>query len=844
MSTGLRRPLDHWTVSSDQGEGRAPRPVVLPHDAMVHERRDPWVPAGPASGYFPGGRYTYATTLHAPEEWRELHTSVVFEGVYRHSTVLVDGVVVGGRPSGYAEFSVDISQHLSFGRDNLLEVVADNTAMPDTRWYSGSGLYRRVWLRVDGPTRFAPDGVRFRTTATGAAGTPAQVEVEVTVLADDGAPVEVDAFLLRRGDEAVPGLTPSAPDAPDGTGTAQAGVPTVLAFEVTRAALWSADTPTLYDLVVRARRGAEVLAEHRDQVGLRCVSVDPTDGLRVNGEPVLLRGGCMHHDHGVLGAAGFRDAEHRRVKVLKDVGFNAVRAGHAPLSRDLLDACDQLGMYVVDELTDVWFRPKAPHDYAHDFRAWWRDDLASMVAKDRNHPSVIFYSLGNENGETALEDGIAVGREMADLCRQLDPTRLVTAGINPFLNALASAGIGLLNMGGDTESDPVGKKRGPRREQDPTRPADPPKLASSTLVNQLMNVLNDKILTRPRLPRFDSSTRGIFKALDVAGYNYGSGQYALHGQRHPGRVMVGTETNPKDIVRNWKLVEELPFLIGDFMWTAWDYLGEAGIGSWTYGAERVGLIKPYPWLTADCGAVDLIGQTTAAALLAQAAWGRTEPAIVSRPPHRVGVKKTPSNWRGTDALQTWTWPGREGTATEVEVYTSAAAVELWQQGRCLGRRPAGREHGCTAVFPVTYQPGELVAIAYGADGGTLGRTSLRTASGDVSMRLRTDRTVLAADEQALAFVTVELADSQGTVVPLSGVFLRATVEGAASLAGFGSADPKPPTGFTGGFSATFNGRALAVVRAGAETGGATLEVAADGYGEQSLRLTVESVAGS
>jgi beta-galactosidase len=801
-----------WTV---QREGERPASVTLPHDAMIHERRTRRAPAGPASGFYPGGVYVYRTTIAAPSEWVDQHVSIMFEGVYRHSTVRLNGVEVGGRPSGYAEFSVELDAHLRCGQDNELEVVVDNSGQPNTRWYSGSGLYRRVSLIVEGSTRFAPDGVRFRTVSLG---DPARVEVEVTVLDDAGltVPVEVE---LRRG--SVPHARAAAQLEP--------GAPTVIPLRVTAPALWTPEAPHLYDLVVRARRDGSALAEHTERVGIRTVTANSAEGLLVNGESTLLRGGCLHHDSGVLGAATFRDSEYRRVHILKGIGFNAIRAGHSPLSRDLLDACDEMGMFVMDELTDVWFKPKSPFDSGRDFREWWRRDLRSMIAKDRNHPSVILYSIGNENGETATEEGIAVGRDMVTECHTLDPTRLVTAGVNPFLNALASAGIGLLNMGGDEEDDPA------LREVKTID--DAPKLASSTLINHLMNVLNERILRYPRLPRFDSSTKGVFAELDVAGYNYGAGQYELHAKRHPARVMVGTETNPKDIVRNWNLVTKHPYLIGDFMWTAWDYLGEAGIGSYTYGKDRVGLIKPFPWLTADCGAVDLIGNVTAAGLLAGAAWGKLEPAIVSRPPQYVGMKKVPTNWRGTDAIASWSWAGYEGKPTDVLVYSAAETVELFLNGRSLGRRPAGPERGCTATYSIRYEPGELVAVAYDA-GAEVGRTALRSAGSDIHLQLVVDRTDLNAGEEHLAFVRVLLADADRVVLPLTGVALTGRVEGAATLAGFGSADPKPARGFVNGLTATFHGEALAVIRAGGSQGEAALTVSSDGFGSASVTIAV------
>lgn len=820
----------NWTVEAD---GRPATAVTLPHDAMIHERRDRRCRNGANTGYFPGGVYTYRKTFAAPGEWRDRHVSLFFEGAYHRSTVSLNGHVVGGRPSGYAAFRADLGERLVHGAGNEVVVVVDTTGEPNGRWYSGSGLYRPVWLEVDGPVHIARDGICVRTPAVNG---PAEVEVRVSV--DQAAPA---------GDAAVDLVVQLLADGLPVAGSAAPAPPGEIAEVVTRLSvpdprLWSADSPFLYELVVLLQEGGQVIDERRQLVGLRTVSVDAVHGLRINGVPVNLRGACVHHDSGVLGAATFRAAEMRRARILKETGFNAVRSAHTPMARSFLDACDEVGLYVIDELTDVWFVPKTAHDYAQDFRVWWRADLESMVVKSRNHPSVVMYSIGNENSETATPEGIAVGRAMAGHCRELDPTRPVTAGVNLMLNGLATVGISAFKAeepaGTTGAARPErGRARGGKRD-DKEMPA-----VGSAFFNLLYSRIGPIMNHVGRLGRVDRATSGIFQVLDVAGYNYGAGSYRVTGRRHPGRVVVGTETLPGDIVRNWQQVEELPYVIGDFMWTGWDYLGEAGVAAWSYGPDRKANLKRYPYLLAAAGAVDIIGLPGAMAFHAQAAWGqRDEPAIVVRPLDRIGQSVLKSPWRTTDGIASWSWTGYEGTETEVVVFSAADSVELLLNGHSLGTRPAGRDHDCMATFRVTYEPGELTAVAHASTGAVTGRSSLISAGPDVRLRLRSDRVELRGDGQDLAFVEVELTDAASTVVPLSGVALQAQVEGAGTLAGFGSADPKPLDSYTNGLHSTCCGRALAVIRAGTDPGAAMLTVASDGFGEQ--RVTVDVRAGT
>jgi len=783
-------------------------PVSLPHDAMIHEQRDPGLPSGHNTGWYPGGAYTYRTTWMAPASGQ--HVALLFEGVYRLARVVVNGTDAGGCLSGYTEFEVPIEHLLRWGEDNLIEVHVDNSEQPNSRWYSGSGIYRQVWLVETGAVRIAQDGVRVVTRSVA---DPAVVDVEVQLDNPEGVAacvsVELSAssVVVARAD-----LTGDALHA--------GGMLAVASPQP-----WSADEPHLYDCLVTVTVSGDVVDVSRFRIGLRTIAADATHGFVVNGRSVKLRGACVHHDHGVLGAATFRDAEFRRARLLKAQGFNAIRSSHQPMSRDALDACDEVGLYVIDELWDSWLAQKTAHDLADRFAEFWESDVDATVGKDRNHACVVMYSTGNEIGESATPQGIQVAQDVAARLRTLDPTRLITSGVNPLLNMSSLRG------------------KNPALEQNQKAP-DPTKKANrlqSEGFNLLMGKLGTGMTLLARLPAADRAMQGVASTLDVVGYNYGTGRYSADAKAHPGRVIVGSETMPYHIAKNWALVERLPYLVGDFMWTGWDYLGESGIGSWSYGDEPAGMRKPYPWSVAGPGALDLLGQPGAPMLLARAVWGLDDdPAIAVRPVDRAAEPVHKAVWRASDAVPSWSWSGCEGKPARIEVYSGADTIELLLNGRSLGRRPAGRRHGFTARFTVPWEPGELTAVAY-TGGREIGRRTLAAAAGPLSLRVTSDRSDLTANGQDLAHVLIEVVDAAGTVDMVSNEPITATLTGPGTLVGLGSAHPAPPGPYTDADDHTWQGRALAVIRASREAGPVTLTVTSPLFGRASAAVDLHPI---
>jgi len=752
--------------------------VTLPHDAMIHETRRADAPAWAHGAYFPGGRYVYRKRWTVPADAQDKEISLRFEGVYRHSRVLLDGIDVGGEIGGFTGFAVPLG-HLEPDSEHLIEVTVDNSETPNARWYTGSGIYRPVWVETRNTIHIASDGIAFRTIAVKS---PVQAAVDITVENPITQQLEIAVSLL------LPDGTVVASSAASTTGTAA-----TLPLTVPAPQLWSAESPFLYDLeiVVRSAGGVEDRRELR--VGLRSIELSAERGLRVNGEPALLRGANIHHDSGILGAATFATAERRRIAILKENGFNAIRSAHNPAAPALLDACDELGMYVMDELFDAWYDHKTDQDDAPLFDELWRHQAASLVEKDRNHPSVRMYSIGNENGEAFSPRGRRVAQQLAHELHRLDPQRAVTIGVN-------MVGATFAGLAGSTD-----------KEEADTAAKSAPDM-TSTALNAISNRFGTLMKIVPRLKAADRGSRQILEIVDVAGYNYGTTRYAVDPRLHPTRVMVGTESMPGDIARNWGLVEQLPALIGDFMWSGWDYLGEAGGGAWAYGVRSAPYLKAYPQLLSGTGALDITGNPGAPAFLAQAVWGLLHaPAITVRPLDVPSGHVARTSWRSTDAIPSWSWSGHEGRRADVEIYSADDEVELIVDGRSLGRKPAGVRRGFLARFRAVFQPGVVEAVAY-CDGRETGRSSLRSA-GEIALHIRAEHKCIPADDQAVAYVELNLADSEGTVDSSTTDILTLRVDGPGVLAGFGSGAPATEESFVDSEHETYRGRAQAVIRA-------------------------------
>lgn len=772
----VRAPLGPFAGAP--GSAVVERSVVrLPHDALRDAVRSPDVPSKGAGAYYPPGAFTYLKRFDVPHHWAGDAVALEIEGAFRRAQVFVNDELAGNRADGYARFFVDLAPYLRYGAEN--EVRIEVRTGQDSRWYSGAGLHRPVRLHHAAPVHIVPDGVAVDT-----------------VRADDGlAVVEVRTTVANTGAVTTTARVRTAISAAvelDRDETPLTLVPGERAtvrqrFFLEGAALWSPDSPALHTARVDLGHDpVEVI------FGIRTITVDPKHGLRINGEPVLLRGACVHHDNGPLGAAAIGRAEERRIELLKAAGFNAIRAAHNPVSTAMLDACDRVGMLVMDEAFDMWTRFKTPYDYASEFPQWWAEDLAALVAKDRNHPSVIMYSIGNEIVEVGTPHGARWSRRLADRVRSLDPTRPVTNGINATLavfDDLESVveGLGGLNDAGDFFGSISASEQATVRIEE----------AAST--------------------------------LDVVGLNYAESRYVADREEYPHRVIVGSESFATTIGRFWPLVVENSNVIGDFTWTGWDYLGEVGIGATAYGDEPGGvaaLEREFPFLTAWSGDLDITGWRRPASYYREIVFGlRTEPYIaVRRPEHHDDVIALQSPWAWSDSVSSWTWPGFEGRPITVEVYADADEVALLLDGREIGRVDVGVEKPMLAVLETRYAPGELVAVALGR-GQELGRTAISTA-GAPALCVEVDRASIVADDSDLAYVSIELRDDAGRLVMSDDRPVTVSVTGA-DLVGMASGAPSTEERFADSTWRTYDGRVLAVVRP-TETGTASVAVSSPG----------------
>jgi beta-galactosidase len=796
--------------------------VTLPHDAMIGGTRSPG--GNQALGYFAEGEWEYEKSFAAPVEWRGKSVVLEFEAVYRSAVVWVNGTMVGHRPFGYSNFAVSIGAHLHYGEANVVRVEC--TARDDARWYSGAGLHRPVHLLVADPVHVALDGVHVTTPTVDEHS--ALVHVATTV--ENHATVTTSTMLTT--------------ELHDGTGAVVArDVAPLTMFpgrtETLRQRIhlvdprrWNLEAPHLYTCRTTLESDGRVLDTSSTTFGVRTLSADPVQGLRVNGEPVKLRGACVHHDNGVIGARAIARADERRVALLKSAGFNALRSAHNPMSRSMIDACDRLGMLVMDETFDIWTHAKMNNDYSRHFADWWEADVDAMVTKDRNHPSVILYSIGNEIPETGTPSGAAIGRAITERIRAADSTRPVTNAINPLLACSDTLLAPLLSAQASPEAASTASA-------DDGTGADPDELGINTMMTMFEQYL--PVLLQQEV--VGEQTAEAYSYLDVAGYNYAESRYAIDGGLFPQRVVLGTENRPPFVAQGWKLVREMPHVIGDFTWVGWDYLGEAGIGRISYdppatGAGGFELMGPYPSLTAYSGDLDITGFRRPVSYWREIVYGlATGPVLAVQPPEHHGRSpQYKSGWALSDAIASWTWPTHEGQPVTVEVYADADEVELLVNRESIGREPAGADHEFRTVFETVYAPGELVAVAY-RDSAEIGRTTLATATGAVSVYVEADRDEIRADDTDLSYVTITLVDDHGTTWTSTDRAVTVSVDGPAELLGLGSANPCTKETFAASTHDTFQGRALAVVR---PTGAGTITVTVAAPDCDDQAVTVEA----
>lgn len=741
--------------------------VDLPNDYTISLPRSADVPGGASNGFFPGGDGRYVKYLTPGSE--EKHVILDLDGAYMCAEVSLNEDLLAMHPHGYAPFLVDLTAKMRFGRTNKL-TIATHGLQPSTRWYSGAGLYRDVFLWTGGSVRIEPRDVFVSTLHIGKGS--ASVQAECLISADMDASVCVRASVI------------------DAFGQCAAShectldvlhhekTPLHIPFEIAQPALWDIDTPALYTFKAEILLDGHIIDETEAVFGIRTIEADAEHGFRLNGRPLKMRGGCIHHDHGVLGAAAFPAAETRKISLLKRAGFNAVRIAHNPPSLALLEACDHLGMLVMDEAFDMWRNQKTGIDYHLWFEDWWARDIAAMVLRDRNHPCVVSYSIGNEIIErNGTSDGAAWSARLSAEIRKYDSTRLVTSGI-----------CGMWTRPEDTDPEDY--------RQDFYR-------GHADIGEGGVN------------SSWPEWTQEYMAPLDIVGYNYLYERYELDHTLYPQRVIWGSETHAIHFYDSWHSVLRNSHVIGDFTWTAYDNLGEAGTGRalWARDGYIPGIsLAAYPWRCCYQGDLDLCGYRRPQSYFREAVWlGQAEPRIFTTHPEHHGEGFSGTGWHWYDVHDSWTFDDAYlGKPVRSEVYTDADEIAFVLNGREIGR---ARPEKAIAALDIPYERGELTAIAY-KNGTECGRSSLYSVGAPAAVTVTPEADTLMADHRDLCYFDISIVDAQGRRVPHAACELNCLVDGG-ELLGIFSGDPKNEDQYTSSRCHAFEGRALAIVRTAA-----------------------------
>lgn len=769
--------------------------VDIPHDFMIGTDVSREAVGGSETGFYQGAAGSYTKRLEITEEERERVHILSFDGCFGNTKVVVNGHVVFRHHYGYTPFEVELDRYLQAG-SNRITVTVSNTNEPNSRWYSGAGLYRKAALLTGEKVHIVPEGIYTYTKSIG----ESAVQVVETTVKND---TETEKSLKLRVEitEKKTGVVAANAVGQIVIAKNQCEV-SRMELEIEKPKLWSVDTPDLYvvNVVVEEEGHPEMSDTEKAQFGIRNITVDAKQGFVLNGKPMKLKGGCIHHDNGIVGAAAFRDSEYRKVMLHKKDGFNALRFAHNPASREILNACDEIGMLVIEEAFDVWNMEKDYYDFSNYFESEWENELSHMILRDRNHPCIFMWSIGNELPEQGgLSNGYETSEKLTAFTRKMDPTRYVGGALCSFFRGLDDS---------DNEKywKSVMENAAELREQ---------------------GAVNLDCGFGRRV--WDEYTSPFVKDWDIVGYNYLQYQYEPSHEKHPERVICCTESKPREFGSYWADVERLPYVIGDFEWTSMDYIGEAGIGNTFYvepdqvqQTQQTMFYAQYPARTAEAGDFDICGFEKPQIGYKKCVWGSDETFLVSYDPKVHDKAELLGRYGWGKCERSWSWPVPEGAPVKVEVYSRAADVEVFVNGKSLGRKPAGAGHDYRAVFETTYEPGIITAVSYDADGNEISRDEQKTVGKPVKIAVREDETlaelrakeILPEDEESVKYLVVEVVDEDGNLVPYAEQKVTEEELGVEKIIAFGSGRPTTEENYISGEITTYRGRALAITRAG------------------------------
>ncbi len=746
------------------------RNIDLPHDYSIEDlpgKDSPFSPdaiTGIHGGFTTGGTAWYRKTFDLSVSDKDKIVTILFEGVYMNADVWINGNHIGNNIYGYTPFSFDITKYLVFGGKNTISVQVKNEGV-SARWYTGSGIYRHVWLKIMDPIHIIENGI-FITTP---------------VVESDQAQIKINSLIANQSE--TNGKFTILTEIEDVSGKIVANhsiekkIPpnSIESVEqlltLNKPSLWSPDSPSLYKakITIKSKDVNDIISEN---FGIRTITMDAQNGFLINGTPLLLKGGCVHHDNGPLGSKAYDRAEERRVELLKASGYNSVRCAHNPPSKAFLEACDRLGLLVIDEAVDMWNDKKTDNDYALYFKDDWKNIFRAMVERDRNHPSIFLWSIGNEIPNIDTPEVVAVAKELKEFILTLDGTRKITAGIN----------------------------------------------------------------------NLHSKVQDFLSVLDVVGMNYAinnrADMYKRYTELYPDMVMYGSESYALDQFKSWKAVEKYPSVIGDYVWTGIDYIGEASIGWNGYPQKK----EFYPWNLAYCGDIDICGWKRPQSYYKDTFWNKNSITIAVQNPvksleYTQERKETWSRWNYDDVLFDWNWEGMEEKPMNVDIYSSTKEVELFLNGKSLGRKIIRDENMNKISYMVPYERGILKAIGHNENGKTIEQT-LKSSDKAKNIKVTLDRTAINVGGQDLCYVTVELQDENGILDPKAENQLYFSIEGDASIVAVGNAKPTSTESYTQPTRKAWRGKCMVIVKAGYSVGDIVFTVKANGFKNSSVKLGI------
>jgi len=740
------------------------RKIDLPHDWSIEDLEGTPSPFNPnainqvSGGFTTGGTAWYRKSFMVAAQNKGKKIQLEFEGIYMNADIWINGIPLGNHPYGYTSFMVDITNQVKFDMPNIIAVEVKNEGV-NSRWYSGSGINRHVWIKTMETVHTTQWGTFITTPVITPKSATVFCKTNIVNESDKTAAITViTSFVFADGLQATVTETKQKIAAKQTLLCSQKAV-------INNPMLWSCASPVLYKAITHIYQDEKLLSTDTNSFGIRQIKFDVVKGFQLNGETLKLKGGCFHNDNGPLGSKAYDRAEERKVELLKASGYNAIRCSHNPPSPAFLNACDRQGMLIIDEAFDTWNYGKNSFDYHLYFKDWWKKDIESMVKRDRNHPSVIMWSIGNEIPERGDAEGVATAKLLCAYVKELDDSRAVTSAVN-----------------------------GLNKDKDP-----------------------------------------YFATLDVAGYNYAAGGdhlkndiYAEDHLRIPNRVMYGAESYPLQAFESWMYVLDHPYVTGDFVWTAFDYIGEASIGWLGYFQQQ----NFYPWNLAYCGDIDICGWKRPQSYYRDALWKENQLSLFVTPPvpsfQQNPQRESWSKWHWLDAVSYWNWPGYINKPIEVTVYSSCTVVELFLNGISLGKKATNRSAKFMAAWQVPYQQGELKAIGYNAKNKVINTAILATADTVVQVKLTADRNSITADNQDLSYITVELTDAKGNRNPLAENLVKFELEGGATIAGVGNANPRSLESCQALQRKAWQGRCMVIIKAGRQAGNIKLKALVDG----------------